>query len=90
MDAVVAPVPIEGTDAIVELFVCDVSGHQIFSDMVTQLLDNVNLVILVYDQSSRDSFEACAEGLKLLMGVPSNKGKSMRGGWWHNTTLSGK
>ncbi|ACO61029.1 predicted protein, partial [Micromonas commoda] len=79
MDVVVAPVPIEGTDAIVELFVCDVSGHQIFSDMVTQLLDNVNLVILVYDQSSRDSFEACAEGLKLLMGVPSNKGKSMRG-----------
>ena len=79
MDVVVAPVPIEGTTATVELFVCDVSGHQIFSDMVTQLLDNVNLVILVYDQSSKESFEACAESLKLLTSVPSNKGKSIRG-----------
>ena len=76
MDVVVAPVPIEGTKATVELYVCDVSGHEMFSDMLPQLLENVNLVILVYDQSSRESFEACATCLKLLNSVPSNRGKT--------------
>mmetsp|Transcript_17275 Transcript_17275/g.42536 ORF Transcript_17275/g.42536 Transcript_17275/m.42536 type:complete len:195 (+) Transcript_17275:259-843(+) len=79
MDVVVVPTHIEGTKATVELYICDVSGHQMFSDMQPQLLDNVNLVILVYDQSSRQSFEACAACLKLLSSVPSNRGKTIQG-----------
>lgn len=79
MDVVVAPVPVEGTKATVELYVCDVSGHEMFSDMLPQLLENVNLVILVYDQSRRESFDACATSLKLLNSVPSNKGKTIHG-----------
>uniref|UniRef100_A0A7S0SS64 EF-hand domain-containing protein n=1 Tax=Mantoniella antarctica TaxID=81844 RepID=A0A7S0SS64_9CHLO len=77
MDVVVAPVPIEGTKATVELYVCDVSGHEMFGDMLPQLLENVNLVILVYDQSSRESFEACAASLRVLNS--SNKGKTIQG-----------
>ena len=79
MDVVVAPVPIEGTKAVVELYVCDVSGHEMFSDMMPILLENVNMVILVYDQSSRESFDKCASCLEALKAVPSNKGKAIRG-----------
>ena len=79
MDVVVAPVPVEGTKATVELYVCDVSGHEMFSDMLPQLLENVNMVILVYDQSSRKSFDACAASLKLLNSVPSNRGQTIKG-----------
>ena len=70
MDVVVAPVPIEGTKAVVELYVCDVSGHEMFSDMMPILLENVNMVILVYDQSSRESFDKCASCLEALKAVP--------------------
>ena len=50
-----------------------------FEDMVPQLLENVNMVILVYDQCSRESFEKCEKCLDLLRAVSSNEGRALRG-----------
>ena len=73
----VVPVPIEGTKATVELYLCDISGHGMFRDIVPRLLEGVSLFILVYDQCSRDSFEACDAYLRQLQS--SNTGRKVRG-----------
>ena len=77
LDLVVVPVPIEGTKATVELYLCDISGHGMFRDIVPRLLEGVSLFILVYDQCSRDSFEACDAYLRQLQS--SNTGRKVRG-----------
>ena len=79
LDLVVVPVPIEGSKSTVELYLCDISGHEMFDDMVPQLLENVNMVILVYDQCSRESFEKCEKCLDMLRAVSSNEGRALRG-----------
>ena len=73
----VVPVPIEGTKATVELYLCDISGHGMFRDIVPRLLEDVSMFILVYDQCSRDSFEACDAYLRQLQS--SNTGRKVRG-----------
>ena len=77
LDLVVVPVPIEGTKATVELYLCDISGHEMFRDIVPRLLEDVSMFILVYDQCSRDSFEACDAYLRQLLS--SNTGRKVRG-----------
>ena len=79
MDVVVAPVPVEDTKVTVEMYICDVSGHEMFKDMLPSMLENVNMVVLVYDQSKRATFESCAEWLKLVQSQPTNKGKQLQG-----------
>ena len=76
MDLAVASVPIEGSKATVELFLCDISGHDMFTDITPSLLHGVNMVILVYDQCSRSTFEACE---KLLRAVPTSGAREVRG-----------
>ncbi|MEW5316620.1 MAG: hypothetical protein WDW38_007981 [Sanguina aurantia] len=59
VEVIVAPVPVPDTTAMVELFLFDTAGNDLYKDSVSQYWNGVYYAILVYDVTDADSFEAC-------------------------------
>ncbi|GBG74553.1 hypothetical protein CBR_g18964 [Chara braunii] len=57
----------DGKDpVIVELYIFDVGGQEIFRELAIKYLDNASMVLLIYDTTNIKSFENCDKWLQLL------------------------
>ncbi|KAM5288439.1 intraflagellar transport protein 27 homolog isoform 2-T2 [Ctenodactylus gundi] len=64
VDLVVKTVPVPDTGDSVELFIFDSAGKELFSEMLDTLWENPNVLCLVYDVTSEQSFSNCGKWLE--------------------------
>ncbi|XP_017712375.1 PREDICTED: intraflagellar transport protein 27 homolog isoform X3 [Rhinopithecus bieti] len=64
MDLVVKTVPVPDTGDSVELFIFDSAGKELFSEMLDTLWESPNVLCLVYDVTSEQSFNNCSKWLE--------------------------
>ncbi|XP_072862841.1 intraflagellar transport protein 27 homolog isoform X2 [Chlorocebus sabaeus] len=64
MDLVVKTVPVPDTGDSVELFIFDSAGKELFSEMLDKLWESPNVLCLVYDVTSEQSFNNCSKWLE--------------------------
>ncbi|XP_008255299.1 intraflagellar transport protein 27 homolog isoform X2 [Oryctolagus cuniculus] len=64
VDLVVKTVPIPDTGDSVELFIFDSAGKELFSDMLDKLWESPDVLCLVYDVTSEQSFSSCGRWLE--------------------------
>ncbi|XP_047404432.1 intraflagellar transport protein 27 homolog isoform X3 [Sciurus carolinensis] len=64
VDLVVKTVPIPDTSDSVELFIFDSAGKELFSEMLDKLWESPNILCLVYDVTSEQSFSSCGKWLE--------------------------
>lgn len=64
VDLVVKTVAIPDTGDSVELFIFDSAGKELFSEMLDKMWANLNVLCLVYDVTSEQSFTNCAKWLE--------------------------
>ncbi|XP_012642564.1 intraflagellar transport protein 27 homolog [Microcebus murinus] len=64
VDLVVKTVPVPDTGDSVELFIFDSAGKELFSEMLDKLWESPNVLCLVYDVTSEQSFNSCAKWLE--------------------------
>uniref|UniRef100_A0A8D2DCA7 Intraflagellar transport protein 27 homolog n=1 Tax=Sciurus vulgaris TaxID=55149 RepID=A0A8D2DCA7_SCIVU len=64
VDLVVKTVPIPDTSDSVELFIFDSAGKELFSEMLDKLWESPNVLCLVYDVTSEQSFSSCGKWLE--------------------------
>lgn len=60
-DFFVKPVNIPDTNDVVELYLVDCSGREIYSDMVAETLKNTALVVAVYDVCRDDTMKSVSK-----------------------------
>ena len=72
-----APAPLTEVRALVELFIFDTGGQELFRDQSAPHLEACNAVMVVFDVSRRKTFDACASWLKAAKQHASNKDKSV-------------
>eukprot|EP01083_Nonionella_stella_P289692 985847_1 len=71
----VKSIDIPETDFVVELFILDFSGNEIYEDMRPALCSDVSMLILAYDVTSRRSFEKCQKLLAEIQKKSKNDEK---------------
>ena len=59
VDVVVAQVPVPDTTVMVELYLFDTSGSDLYKEYIQQYWNGIYYAALVYDVTSQESFEAC-------------------------------
>lgn len=64
VDLVVKTVPVPDTSDSVELFIFDSAGKELFSEMLDKLWESPNVLCLVYDVTSEQSFNSCGKWLE--------------------------
>ncbi|XP_009008462.1 intraflagellar transport protein 27 homolog isoform X2 [Callithrix jacchus] len=64
IDLVVKTVPVPDTGDSVEFFIFDSAGKELFSEMLDKLWENPNVLCLVYDVTSEQSFSNCSKWLE--------------------------
>lgn len=64
MDLVVKTVAVPDTGDSVELFIFDSAGKELFSEMLDKLWESPNVLCLVYDVTSEQSFNNCSKWLE--------------------------
>ncbi|XP_011819694.1 PREDICTED: intraflagellar transport protein 27 homolog isoform X1 [Colobus angolensis palliatus] len=64
VDLVVKTVPVPDTGDSVELFIFDSAGKELFSEMLDKLWESPNVLCLVYDVTSEQSFNNCSKWLE--------------------------
>ncbi|XP_010612062.1 intraflagellar transport protein 27 homolog isoform X6 [Fukomys damarensis] len=64
VDLVVKTVPVPDTADSVELFIFDSAGKELFSEMLDKLWESPNVLCLVYDVTSEQSFSNCGKWLE--------------------------
>lgn len=64
VDLVVKTVPVPDTGDSVELFIFDSAGKELFSDMLDKLWESPDVLCLVYDVTSEQSFNSCSRWLE--------------------------
>tara|TARA_B110000971_G_C19884592_1_gene442354 strand:- start:83 stop:568 length:486 start_codon:yes stop_codon:yes gene_type:complete len=76
VDFLVREVQIPDTNATVELYMFDCAGQSIFNQrqMAEKLWENGSYVIVVYDVSSRASFQSAAKWLSSVRAIRPNSG----------------
>eukprot|EP00727_Mastigamoeba_balamuthi_P004997 m51a1_g14496 hypothetical protein (189) ;mRNA; f:768683-769938 len=78
-DFSVKTVNIPDTSAVVELYLFDISGQDIYTELSKKYMEGASMVMAVYDVSSRDSFRLLAEWVDAAMAFlpkPSPGGSS--------------
>ncbi|XP_004675747.1 PREDICTED: intraflagellar transport protein 27 homolog [Condylura cristata] len=63
VDLVVKTVPVPDTGDSVELFIFDSAGKELFSEMLDKLWESPDVLCLVYDVTSEQSFQSCGKWL---------------------------
>ena len=51
-------IAIPDTNSVVELHLLDIAGQSIFKDIAVDMLSNANMIMLVYDVTSAESFNS--------------------------------
>ncbi|XP_037369537.1 intraflagellar transport protein 27 homolog [Talpa occidentalis] len=64
VDLVVKTVPVPDTGDSVELFIFDSAGKELFSEMLDKLWESPDVLCLVYDVTSEQSFHSCSKWLQ--------------------------
>ncbi|GFR48252.1 hypothetical protein Agub_g10117 [Astrephomene gubernaculifera] len=78
VDVTVAPVNIPDTTTLVELYLLDTAGNELYKDQISQYWNGVYYAILVFDVSSMESFEACKAWLELLKSARPDRERPLR------------
>eukprot|EP00899_Mesostigma_viride_P016656 jgi/Mesvir1/24992/Mv16950-RA.1 len=73
VEVVVCPVPIPDTSAVVELFLFDTGGQDIFNDMTSKYWEGINTFILCYDATNMKSFDSCEKWFTLVQKLRPDK-----------------
>mmetsp|Transcript_21973 Transcript_21973/g.41919 ORF Transcript_21973/g.41919 Transcript_21973/m.41919 type:complete len:190 (-) Transcript_21973:628-1197(-) len=79
VELMVAPVAIPDTETSVELFLLDTGGQEIFRDAISSYWNSVGMVMLVYDATSKESFDNCAMWLDMLKKHRIHKDRPIQG-----------
>ncbi|XP_014462418.1 intraflagellar transport protein 27 homolog isoform X1 [Alligator mississippiensis] len=66
VEMLVKNVAIPETNSIVELFIFDSAGKELFSEVLEKLWEHPNVLCVVYDVTSEQSFNNCAKWLEKL------------------------
>mmetsp|Transcript_61866 Transcript_61866/g.195485 ORF Transcript_61866/g.195485 Transcript_61866/m.195485 type:complete len:196 (+) Transcript_61866:252-839(+) len=74
-----APVLIPDSRTTCEMYLMDTGGQDIFRDQIGKYWDNVGMVALVYDCTSKASFDNCAKWLQLLRTQRAEKDRPITG-----------
>ena len=61
-----AQVPIPDTTVMVELYVLDTAGNDLYKEQISQYWNGVYYVMLVCDVTSMESFESCKAWFELM------------------------
>lgn len=71
----VKQIPIENSNAIVELYMFDCAGQSIFNqiEMNAKYYENASAVMVVYDVSNMESLQSCSRWLSSVRDRPSNQ-----------------
>ena len=70
VDLLVASVPLPDLKVVVELYLHDTGGLDVFREAAPKLLDGVGALMLVYDTTSMASFDACTKWIELVRAPP--------------------
>ena len=62
-------VQIQDTQDSVELFVFDISGHDLYTDIIKDYMVNTNMFIIVYDCTNEQSFRNLSDWLKMAFKI---------------------
>eukprot|EP00192_Tetraselmis_astigmatica_P020531 CAMPEP_0117663690 /NCGR_PEP_ID=MMETSP0804-20121206/8761_1 /TAXON_ID=1074897 /ORGANISM="Tetraselmis astigmatica, Strain CCMP880" /LENGTH=204 /DNA_ID=CAMNT_0005470753 /DNA_START=84 /DNA_END=698 /DNA_ORIENTATION=+ len=79
VELVVGSATIEGTTTVVEQYLHDSGGQQIFTDWVPKYWNDISTVMLVYDITRQETFQALNKWLDLLKTHRTDKGQSIMG-----------
>lgn len=79
VEVTVASVPLPESKAVVELFIFDTAGHDVFTEVVHQYWNGVYHAMLVYDTSDYQSFQNCRKWLDLLKSSRPDKERPIKG-----------
>lgn len=77
-DATLKAFPVPDTDTSVELFVVDTGGHPIYSELAPKYWKSSCAVVVVFDVSSKASFEAVPKWVKMFKDAV-NDGRKVTG-----------
>ena len=61
MEIFVKSINIPDTNDVVELYLADCSGREIYSDFVSECLKDASMFVVVYDVSREDTFKSVAK-----------------------------
>ena len=65
VDLVVASRPVPDSQYVLETYFYDVGGQEVFQDLAPDFVQDANLVMIVYDVTSQDSFSKCEKWFQL-------------------------
>ena len=65
-DVLVKSVKIPDTNDLVELFLMDSSGNEIYNDILKDIWSQANLIVAVYDVTREESFGSVSKVIKIL------------------------
>jgi GTPase SAR1 family protein len=66
VEIVIAPVHVPDTTAMVELFLFDTAGQDIYTEMAPTYWNGIQIAMLVYDVTNPESFKSCKKWLDLI------------------------
>lgn len=69
VDLVTARISTTGTNRVVELYLFDTSGNDLYQDSLSSYWQDVQYALIVYDIASPESFQHCKQWLELLRGI---------------------
>lgn len=78
VEVVVAQVPIPDTTVMVELYVLDTAGNDLYKEQISQYWNGVYYAMLVFDVTNMESFESCKAWFELLKSARPDRERPLR------------
>ncbi|XP_023243816.1 intraflagellar transport protein 27 homolog isoform X1 [Centruroides sculpturatus] len=79
IELTVKSVHVPDTNDLVELYIYDSSGKEIYLDMMQNLWKNPSVLVLVFDVTNEISFNSCSKWLKKFHSATSSKANAIPG-----------
>lgn len=79
VEIVIAPVHVPDTTAMVELFLFDTAGQDIYTEMAPTYWNGIQIAMLVYDVTNPESFKSCKKWLDLIKSNRLDKDQPVTG-----------
>jgi len=78
-ELVVGSVTVPKTTTVVEQYLHDTGGQEVFADLAPKYWNDISIVMLVYDITREETFDSLGKWLDLVKGRRSSKGRKLQG-----------